>query len=88
MHKDPVCGMEIDREEISYEFEGEKFFFCSEGCLKKFKESPSELSGKRVYDLIIIGGGPAGLTAAVYASVSKIDTFLITNDIGGQAIDT
>mgnify|MGYP002282226748 CR=1 FL=1 len=40
------------------------------------------------YDLLIIGGGPAGLTAAVYASVSRINTFFIANDIGGQAIDS
>jgi NADH-dependent peroxiredoxin subunit F len=88
MHKDPVCGMEFSHENFTWEFKGERYFFCSQGCLGKFKTSPSELSGKDVFDLIIIGGGPAGLTAAVYASVSKIDTFFITDEIGGQAIDT
>ena len=37
-----------------------------------------------MYDLIIVGGGPAGLTAAVYAARKRINTLLITNDIGGQ----
>ena len=37
-----------------------------------------------MYDLMIIGGGPAGLAAAVYAARKKIDTLLISNDIGGQ----
>ena len=35
-------------------------------------------------DVVIIGGGPAGLTAALYASRQKLDTVLITIDIGGQ----
>jgi thioredoxin reductase len=30
-----------------------------------------------VYDLIIIGGGPAGLTAGLYASRAKLKTLLI-----------
>jgi len=38
-----------------------------------------------MYDLIIIGAGPAGITAAVYASRKKINTLVITKDIGGQA---
>jgi alkyl hydroperoxide reductase subunit F len=37
-----------------------------------------------VYDLIIIGGGPAGLTAAVYAARKKLNTLLLSKDIGGQ----
>jgi len=37
-----------------------------------------------VYDLIIIGGGPAGITAGIYAARQKINTLLITKDFGGQ----
>nr|WP_321409129.1 FAD-dependent oxidoreductase [uncultured Carboxylicivirga sp.] len=87
-HIDPVCGMEVEHEEFSFEFDGKRYFFCSQGCLDRFQASSSQFAPKQIYDLIIIGGGPAGLTAAVYASVLKIDTFFITSDIGGQAIDT
>lgn len=38
-----------------------------------------------MYDLIIIGAGPAGITAAVYAARKRINTLVITKDIGGQA---
>jgi alkyl hydroperoxide reductase subunit F len=41
-----------------------------------------------MYDLIIIGGGPAGLTAAVYAARKKMDTLLLTRDFGGQPMWT
>ncbi|MFA5142658.1 MAG: FAD-dependent oxidoreductase [Candidatus Omnitrophota bacterium] len=37
-----------------------------------------------LYDLIIIGAGPAGITAAVYAARKRMDFVVITNDIGGQ----
>jgi len=36
-------------------------------------------------DLIIIGAGPAGITASVYAARKKLDLLVITRDIGGQA---
>jgi len=35
-------------------------------------------------DLIIIGAGPAGITATVYAARKKMDFIVITKDIGGQ----
>ncbi len=37
-----------------------------------------------IYDLIIIGGGPAGLSAAIYAARQKINFIVFTGDIGGQ----
>ena len=41
-----------------------------------------------LYDVIIIGGGPAGLTAAIYASRRGLKTLVLTRDIGGQAAKT
>lgn len=39
---------------------------------------------ENIYDLIIIGGGPAGITAGIYASRQKLKTLIITKDFGGQ----
>jgi len=39
-----------------------------------------------VYDLIIIGAGPAGLTAGIYAGRKKINAIILTEKIGGQAL--
>ncbi|TKJ46810.1 thioredoxin-disulfide reductase [Candidatus Aerophobetes bacterium Ae_b3a] len=41
-----------------------------------------------MYDLAIIGGGPAGMTAAVYAARKKLKTLLISKDLGGQVLWT
>jgi len=37
------------------------------------------------YELIIIGAGPAGITAGVYAARKRMNFLIITTDIGGQA---
>ncbi|MFH1503795.1 MAG: FAD-dependent oxidoreductase [Candidatus Omnitrophota bacterium] len=37
------------------------------------------------YDLIILGAGPAGITASVYAARKKLNFLVITLDVGGQA---
>jgi thioredoxin reductase len=37
-----------------------------------------------MYDLIILGGGPAGLTATVYALRKRLNVLLITRDLGGK----
>jgi thioredoxin-disulfide reductase len=36
------------------------------------------------YDLIIIGGGPAGMTAGIYSVRQKLKTLVITKEFGGQ----
>jgi len=38
-----------------------------------------------IKDLIIVGAGPAGITAAVYAARKKLDFTVISRDVGGQA---
>lgn len=44
---------------------------------------------KKIYDVIIIGGGPAGLTAGLYTSRSRVKTLLIENGLlGGQMTTT
>jgi len=37
-----------------------------------------------IYDLIIIGGGPAGITAGIYAGRQRMNTLLLTKEFGGQ----
>jgi alkyl hydroperoxide reductase subunit F len=39
-----------------------------------------------MYDLIIVGGGPAGSAAAVYAARKRLKTALITSEFGGQSV--
>jgi len=39
-----------------------------------------------MYDLIIIGGGPAGVAAGVYAARKKLKTLLVTESFGGQSV--
>jgi NADH-dependent peroxiredoxin subunit F len=46
-----------------------------------------ELNGvKKIYDLIIVGGGPAGASAAVYAARKRLKTALILKEWGGQSV--
>ena len=42
------------------------------------------------YDLIIIGSGPAGLSAAIYAQRAKLDTLVMEKNYasGGQVLNT
>ena len=38
-----------------------------------------------MYDLIIVGGGPVGAAAAVYAARKRLKTIFITEEWGGQS---
>ncbi|MFP4016131.1 MAG: glutaredoxin 3 [Halanaerobiales bacterium] len=40
------------------------------------------------WDVTIIGAGPAGMTAAVYAARKGLDVLLVARDIGGQVLET
>ena len=89
MEKDPVCNMEVDENTaIIAECDGVIYYFCSEGCKEKFLQEKTCKVPRTSYDLIIIGGGPGGLTSAVYAATLKMNAFLITKDLGGQAVDS
>lgn len=46
------------------------------------------LEANRLYDLIIIGAGPAGLNAALYAKRKGLDVAIISKKKGGQLLDT
>ena len=39
-----------------------------------------------IYDLIIIGGGPAGSSAAIYAARKRLKTMLLVSEFGGQSV--
>lgn len=54
--------------------------------LAESRATPTEEG--RLYDVVIIGGGPAGTTAAVYCCRKGLDTLLITENIGGQMLWT
>jgi len=41
---------------------------------------------KTHYDLIIVGAGPAGMTAGVYAARKQLSTLIVSENVGGQAL--
>lgn len=89
MKRDPVCNMEVEESKaVTRECGGKIYYFCSEGCRDKFVVDNVCEIPRTSYDLVIVGGGPGGLTAAVYAATLKMNAFLITRDLGGQAIDS
>jgi len=43
------------------------------------------MTDSKVYDLIIIGGGPAGVAGGIYAARKKLKTAFLAEEIGGQS---
>ncbi|MES2741264.1 MAG: alkyl hydroperoxide reductase subunit F [Pseudomonadota bacterium] len=48
----------------------------------------AQLSQKEVFDVLIVGGGPAGAAAAIYAARKGIKTGVLAERFGGQVLDT
>nr|WP_255688738.1 thioredoxin-disulfide reductase [Pontibacillus sp. HN14] len=56
---------------------------------KRNEKGLSEVSEETIYDVIIAGAGPAGMTAAVYTSRANLNTLMIERGIpGGQMANT
>ena len=47
-----------------------------------------KIDGKTTFDMLMVGGGPAGAAAAVYAARKGIRTGVVSENIGGQTLDT
>ena len=52
------------------------------------KADPSEFNDKDPYDVLIVGGGPASGTAAIYTARKGLRTGIVADRIGGQVNDT
>ncbi|MCU5746518.1 alkyl hydroperoxide reductase subunit F [Staphylococcus sp. SQ8-PEA] len=52
------------------------------------KSDPSEFNDKDPYEVLIIGGGPASGTAAIYTARKGLRTGIVADRIGGQVNDT
>ena len=52
------------------------------------RRDAARLSAKAPYDVLIVGGGPAGAAAAIYAARKGIRTGIVAERFGGQVLDT
>jgi alkyl hydroperoxide reductase subunit F len=55
---------------------------------QKLNELFGETVSGEVYDVLIAGAGPAGLTAGVYCARKMLNTIIISENIGGQALES
>lgn len=52
------------------------------------KREAEKIASKEIFDMLIVGGGPAGAAAAIYAARKGIRTGVVSERFGGQVLDT
>lgn len=52
------------------------------------KKDSSSLNDKEVFDILVIGGGPSGSSAAIYSARKGLKTGIVVERFGGQVMDT
>jgi alkyl hydroperoxide reductase subunit F len=55
---------------------------------QKLNELFGETVSGEIFDVLIVGAGPAGLTAGVYCARKMLNTIIISENIGGQALES
>ena len=55
---------------------------------RRLNELFGEPSSESIFDVLIVGAGPAGLTAGVYCARKILKTIIVSEDIGGQATES
>lgn len=51
-------------------------------------QDASEFEGKDPFDVLVVGGGPGGVSSAIYAARKGIRTGIVSDRLGGQVLDT
>ncbi len=71
---DPVCGMSVEAQTAAgkYDFEGETYYFCSTGCLNKFKQNPQNFLEKKEEEKQAAGSEGTEYTCPMHPHIVQI----------------
>ncbi|MGI8469599.1 MAG: heavy metal translocating P-type ATPase [Pyrinomonadaceae bacterium] len=71
---DPVCGMKVAPETSAgkYDFEGKTYYFCSAGCLTKFRQSPPAFLEKKSGEKLEAAGKGVEYTCPMHPQIVQI----------------